>query len=69
LTEKLEAINDLRDEISFDLQNGWNPFIDKKRENDYNPYLQKTFGNKVSKRTKKRNPLTKQKLFEKYYFK
>jgi hypothetical protein len=39
LSERLKAIEELRDEIAFDLKHGWNPIFDPQREIDYNPYL------------------------------
>jgi len=39
LSARLTAIEELRKEIEFDLQNGWNPVTDPKREIDYNPFL------------------------------
>jgi hypothetical protein len=39
LSARLTAIEELRKEIEFDLQNGWNPIADPKREVDYNPFL------------------------------
>ncbi|MEO5889558.1 MAG: hypothetical protein ABIQ31_04860 [Ferruginibacter sp.] len=37
LNEKLTAINELLQEIIFDLRNGWDPVTDPKREYDYDP--------------------------------
>jgi hypothetical protein len=47
LSQRLIAIEELLYEIQFDLRHGWNPILNPKRENDYNPYLQ----GKTSKRT------------------
>lgn len=35
LKARLTAIEELRDEIEFDLKNGWNPIADPKRELEY----------------------------------
>jgi hypothetical protein len=39
LKPRISAIKELRDEIEFDLKNGWNPIIDPKRELEYSPFL------------------------------
>lgn len=68
LQERLNAIAELRVEIAFDLKHGWNPILDPKRENDYNPYLYGTKGQRVQSTSVRKKP-TKEELFNKYYLK
>lgn len=70
LSERLKAIEELRDEVAFDLKHGWNPISDRKREIDYNPFLSETSGirkpyNPIQKTKKQRE----QEIFNKYYYK
>lgn len=58
LDHRLNAIHELLSEILYDLQYGWNPILDPKRENDYNPYLKNRTS---SKHRKTNNSVTKQK--------
>jgi hypothetical protein len=44
LNDRLSAIEELREEIAFDLKNGWNPTSDPKRELNYSPYLNRISG-------------------------
>lgn len=39
LSDRLKAIQDLRDDISYDLKHGWNPLLDSKRQKYYNLHL------------------------------
>jgi hypothetical protein len=64
LSTRITAIEELRDEIEFDLTNGWNPIIDPKRELEYSPFLKNiTTTNTANRRgrTKKQN---KEDLFQ-----
>lgn len=67
LQQRLVAISELRDELSFDLKHGWNPFVDPKREGDYNPYLNSEI--RTSKNVQKTKKQIKDELFKKYYTK
>lgn len=54
LSVRLMAIEELRDEIEFDLINGWNPVKDPKRELEYIPFIPaNSLGQKGKKRAKK----------------
>lgn len=58
LKARISAIKELRDEIEFDLTNGWNPITDPKRELEYSPFLKNITTTNTSRRkriTKKQN--------------
>ncbi len=61
LNERLNAINELVEEIEFDLQHGWNPILDPKRELNYNPVFNKTIT--TSKQKVKTKKPTKNELY------
>jgi hypothetical protein len=67
LSRKLSAIEELLSEIQYDLKHGWNPLLDPKRENDYNPYLKErtlpTNTNKVKNVTQRK---TKREVYNYY---
>lgn len=60
LDKRLIEIENLLDELKFDLKNGWNPLLDPKRQRNYSPYTNnsmteqqvKEFGQNVNWRTK-----------------
>lgn len=63
LEEKLIAIKQLTIDIAFDLENGWNPIIDPKREKEYNPYRNNIILKKEAKKAKQKE------IFDFYYLK
>jgi hypothetical protein len=70
LRERLVAIRELRSELEFDLEHGWNPILDKKREYEYNSYLYgRGSKSQINSRILKLKKVTKQELFNKYYYK
>lgn len=67
LKGRLKAIKDLREEISYDLKQGWNPLLDPKRQNYYNLDLAHNKTPQSSKAVR----ITKKQQFEErvnYYF-
>lgn len=54
LQERLIAIEELLDEIMFDLHHGWNLILDPKRQLDYNPYLTSELKSVVKQNVTKR---------------
>jgi len=68
LDERLNAIAELLAEIRYDLVHGWNPRLDPKRENDYNPHsYPKATIRHQKKQLIKIKPPTKKDLYNKYF--
>lgn len=67
LEKRLVAIDELLSEIEFDLKHGWNPFFDPKRENNYNPYLNRKRNNLPKKAFDRNNRQTKADIFARYF--
>lgn len=65
LNERLSAIEELRDEIEFDLKNGWNPISDPKREIEYSPFLNRL---STTNKDNKKNSTKKQSADELYQY-
>jgi hypothetical protein len=68
LDGRINALEELLNDLQFDLRHGWNPILDRKREKDYNPYLLPKDVNTSKKTTSNSHKRkTKQEIYNFYF--